>query len=151
LLQVADQRELGLWLLRIFTTFGWKELCIVTPFFSDVEILERGAISFFIKRLAKSTDVILITRPPETDRQDRLLQNLLTSSVRVYLNEFVHAKLIVAKRSPLSGMAIVGSANLTVSGLSRNIELALITDDPEIIQCLNIEFEKIKIKSKEYL
>jgi len=149
MLQIADQRDIGIWLMRIFTTFGWKELILATPFFSDVEILGRGPVSFYISRLAKTAEVFLITKPPKSHTQKKLIRILSLSGVKVYLNELLHAKIIVAKRSPLSGLVIIGSANLTIGGLYRNMELALITDDQNVLQDLNTELDRIKIKSKE--
>ena len=150
MLNALPTRHIGLWVYKIFRSITLRELDIVTPFFSDVYILDRGKVSFYLAKLAYSTDVSLVTRPPKTKRQYNLLNSLKEKGVQIFVNPRLHAKLILAKYSPVTGFALIGSANITLSGLSRNIELAIITDDKEIIQDLDQEVRKIKIISRSY-
>jgi len=147
---VLSTRTIGIWIFKIFKSLTIKELDIVTPFLSDVYILNRGRFSYFLDKLARSADVSLITRSPNTKKQRDLLKTIKDKGVTIFINDRLHAKLILAKYSPTSGYALIGSANITVGGLSRNIELAIITDNKKMIRDLDQEIRKIKIISKLY-
>lgn len=151
MINVLSTRMIGLWVFKIFKTITLKELDIVTPFFSDVTILDRGTLSFYLAKLANSTDVSLITMPPKTQKQDELLSRLNKKGIKIFLNPRLHAKLVLAKYSPVTGYALMGSANLTFGGLCRNIELAVITDNRKLIRDLDQEVRKTKITSKSYI
>lgn len=151
MLYVLPTRLIGLWLFKIFKSITLRELDILTPFFSDVYILDRGRLSFYLAKLVHSTDISLVTKPPATAKQHKLLKRLRKKGIRIFVNSRLHAKLILAKYSPVSGYALMGSANITFGGLSRNIELAFITDNRRVIKSLDQEVRKIKITSKLYM
>lgn len=151
MLYVLPTRLIGLWVFKIFKSLTLRELDIVTPFFSDVHILDRGTVSFYLTKLVRSTDVSLVTKPPVTTKQHELLKSLRRKGIKIFVNPRLHAKLILAKYSPVSGYALMGSANITFGGLSRNIELSIITDNRKVIKDLDQEVRKIKITSKLYV
>jgi len=60
-----------------------------------------------------------------------------TNSIRSLLNPYIHAKLVIIDKKS----TYIGSNNFTATSLDQNRELGVITDDPEILNTLNMLFE----------
>lgn len=114
---------------------------------SDIEFMERGSFSFFIKRLSKTVDVNIITRPPRNIREKEFLMSFSKYGINVYVNRKLHAKSILSLTPKGEGVTVIGSANLTFRGMYRNLELAIITDEKKVIQQMYKEIIKIRIRS----
>jgi phosphatidylserine/phosphatidylglycerophosphate/cardiolipin synthase-like enzyme len=110
-------------------------------------LLEQEALQDreLLQRLAgaaeRGVDVRVITPPDEgeSDPNRRGREQLVAAgaAVRTLQNPKMHAKTIVSDRS----RAIVGSANLTYSGLDNNRELGIQLAEPEIVGRLVETFE----------
>jgi len=150
MLEVLKGRELNIWTGRILTDVSFQYIYIVSPFITDIYIDGRNRFSSMLMRLAKSAHVYLLTRPPRDTTEMRFLEGLKEGGISIYVNSLLHAKLILAKRSQTSGLAIIGSANLTYSGFWKNLEIALLVDEPHVIGRLNEEVERLIALSRIY-
>ena len=98
---------------RIITKIKIDKLFIVSPYISDFELMGRGAISFFIKKLANRAEISIITSTPRNRKQTDFIMKLLNHGIQIYINSRLHAKVILCLTQKEQGITIMGSANLT--------------------------------------
>jgi len=147
LIEVLSTNLIGLAVYKVLRQIRMQKLFIISPYMSDIEFMEKGSLSFFIKRLSKTVNVSIITRPPRNVREKEFLTSFLKYGINVYVNSKLHAKTILSLTPKGEGITVIGSANLTFSGMYRNLEIAIITDEKEIIQQIYKEIIKIRIRS----
>lgn len=108
------------------------EVAIISPWVSDVQVAfpvnnrelddQRMYLSEAIAAFAEETSIRLLLRAGQ--RHNNYIQSKLGDSVAVELVDDLHAKAIVTHDS-----VYVGSANVTLSGLSINRELCHIVEN----------------------
>lgn len=91
-------------------------LTVVSPWITNgdhrrIEVLARHA------SLSRA-EFVMITRAPASD-DARLARNIVQrlEHHRIFINEQLHAKLYVCQQGDGRGVALIGSANLTASGM----------------------------------
>lgn len=140
---VLSGNLIGFWILKILKS-GCSKLYICTPFIQDIKIMGQGPVSYYIRKTAKFAETVLIT-----SKKYRILKSLKDEGVHVKINPKLHAKLFLIRRGR-GGLAIVGSANLTYGGICRNEEIAILVDESKILNKLEVEFNRIRVRSKDY-
>lgn len=108
------------------------EVAIISPWVSDVQVVfpvnnlqledQRMYLSEAIEAFADDTSIRLLLRAGE--RHNNYIQSELGDAVTVELVDDLHAKAMVTRDS-----VYVGSANVTLSGLSINRELCHIVEN----------------------
>lgn len=123
-----------------------KQLRIVTPF------LSFSAIKKLLVYVNSDVEIILITR---FKREDFLtgvsnleaLRLLRSRGAKIYSIKDLHGKMYLFDNKS----AVVGSANMTMGGLLKNIELSLLFDNEvELIDELSDYFNKLVDNSEDY-
>lgn len=121
---------------EVFVASARKELRIAVPYYSE------DIIRMILKR-SKATDKYFLLKLSEREvlagaqspKAARLLQE---HDCTVKFIEKLHAKTFIADRS----QAIVTSSNLTNPGLSNNVEVGVLIDEPKAVQAVLSTFEK---------
>jgi len=109
---------------------GHKEIWLVSPFLSLNLLARRGVIGRFLDRaIEENTVVVLVTRPPSTVEELKEFEDMDRRGFICYFHQKLHSKLYLFEIEPNSlskynhhqgNVAIIGSSNLTDSGLSIN-------------------------------
>lgn len=117
-----------------------SSVVIVSPFLSEkaVDMLCE------LCSLKPEIDCIFVTRLYLNDflkgvNSLQALSKLLNAGVKVYALRGLHAKLYLFDDET----AIVGSANFTVAGLSKNFELSILTDEESVIAKVSLISDEI--------
>ncbi|MDL2226642.1 phospholipase D-like domain-containing protein [Deltaproteobacteria bacterium OttesenSCG-928-M10] len=117
-----------------------KEIVIVSPYLSKGRINQMGRL--FVPGLTRGTDVVIITRPPESfadttkPRTAALVMELRDMGATVILKERIHQKFAVIDRR----VVWYGSINLLSYGKSE--ESMMRFENREIAEELLIDIEK---------
>lgn len=114
------------------------ELLIVNPYVDKAGILND------MKVLAKrGVKIKILTRPPDGDDKQEIIENLHGYGIEVFTNKSVHAKIMVFDR----GVSIISSMNLyafSVGGGSWEAGIATSSEDvvSEVLNGINLKFDE---------
>ncbi len=106
---------------------------MVSPFLQDVEMAVSKTLRIFVEQQVRSrAEVEVLTtppggKPPEFRRKYELLKSLELLGTKIFVNHKLHAKAFCFNNEDSLFATILGSANLTKSGLYDNLELALVS------------------------
>lgn len=119
-----------------FVASAQKELRIAVPYYSE------GVIKMILKR-SKASHKHFLLRLSDGEVRDgvqspRAVRLLQEHHCTVKFIKNLHAKIFIADRS----QAIVTSSNLTNPGLSRNVEVGVLIDEPKAVLAVLSTFEK---------
>jgi hypothetical protein len=104
----------------------------VVPFVGDVtHALFGRVVKQMIAAVARGCEVTIITRPPSAEDQDfqvktRVLSELHRERIAVYLNEKLHSKVYLFKRTAQRVFWAVGSHNLTAYAHGGSLETSMV-------------------------
>lgn len=108
-------------------------IVIVSPFLQDVEMsVSRTLLTFIEQQIRSRAEVELFTtppsgKPPEFRRKFRLLKTFELAGAKIALNHKLHAKAFCFNHDDTLFATILGSTNITKSGLYENLELAFVS------------------------
>lgn len=131
------------------------ELFIVSPFLSnDIDLLLEGFVNIgSIKRITlittlknKSDDLIKKSYSLVSLAKFFLNRNIIWN---IHINNLLHGKVYLFKKSGKNISGIITSANFTDAGMSRNHEWGMLIEDEIILK--NIELEVLNSASKKSL
>lgn len=119
--------------IAAFIQSAHSELKIYAQDISDYQtigLLAKAA------RAGKSVEILTSSH---SDRTNKKFEYLRRAGVTIHFskNYFIHAKVIIADQK----RAIIGSINLTRPSINDNRELAIITQDPQVIKSLLATFK----------
>lgn len=137
---------------------GSRELWLVSPWITDVEVIQDPAGSFqslwhdstqqgirlaqmLVRLQEQGSNVIVVTRPEESTS---FIKTLLTrarasahpENLRIVERETLHAKGLLG-----DGYCLSGSMNFTYSGIYRWDEMLSFYTDPAIVSQIRLEFQ----------
>jgi len=123
-----------------------KEMLIVNPFLGKTNILDSVG-----KKAKDGVKVKILTRSPESeknadsaDKKRDFVQSLHDNDIEVFLNDYIHAKIMVFDR----GVAIISSMNIYPHSLAGGSwEAGIATSSSEVLnEILNVVNSKIDDK-----
>ncbi len=102
-----------------------KEIIIISPWFDFQGHIKETLVS----RIDAGVKITVITRKSDTPQHKGAISYLEKCGVTIYYDDVLHAKLLLSDRE----FAVLGSANLQERAMQKNHEIALATDECELI------------------
>jgi hypothetical protein len=126
-LQILTDRSVERFLNRYMSSSGQQVLLIISPFIGNLEGESYDLADVIRKAQSEKGRVYVITREPkERYHQEGLAVLERGRNVEIRYNPDVHAKLYVSwNREEEESFAMLGSGNLTTSGINYNLELGM--------------------------
>ncbi|MBI3842154.1 MAG: hypothetical protein HY295_03260 [Thaumarchaeota archaeon] len=114
---------------------------ICSPWLTEFEPPKANSV---LKKVSKNITFEVLTRKPEKVNHQRQVEFLRNEChAKIYTAPNLHAKMYLVDADPPSMFAMFGSPNFTKEA-TTNLEVAMISDDPEIFNQLYDIFQTFK-------
>ncbi|MCE7745774.1 MAG: hypothetical protein GPJ52_11645 [Candidatus Heimdallarchaeota archaeon] len=102
-----------------------KCLKIINPWIHP----DTHLMNYIIDRLKDGIEVVVIARPPDGRDEQESLKKLSENGANIYVCKYLHAKTIIIDDL----IVIVGSMNFQRTGMIRNHETAIVSNDQQLV------------------